>query len=139
MENLLNGVVTNTFNTLRPRIWRVNNLSGDEIKTISPILMANGNPDENPQTAHLNDSIPIYFDRELNSDSWVAVQRKNNRQFEGHVGIISLSAQVPFEQIQFRKKILSGLGQLSDYPAGMNLVVIADDDGVLQTIHLLAN
>ena len=122
----LNDIVTNTFNALRPRIWRVNTLSGDEVRTISPMLMTIGNPDQNPQTARLNDSLPLYFDRETDSDEWLVVQRKNSRQFEGHVGIISLSAQAPFEQIRFRDGII-GLDLIT-------MVVAATDDQGMQAI-----
>ncbi|MBV1871619.1 MAG: hypothetical protein KUG83_03645 [Gammaproteobacteria bacterium] len=126
----LNDIVTNTFNTLRPRVWRVNTLSGEDVKTVSPILMTIGNPDQNPQTARLNDDLPIYFDKEAGSDEWFMVQRRNDRVFDGHVGIISLSSHLPLPELDF-----------SDGVIGLDLVtmVIAatDEEGMTAVASLL--
>ena len=125
----LNDVVTNTFNFLRPRVWRVNTLSGEDVKTVSPILMTIGNPDQNPQTARLNDDLPIYFDKEASSDEWLMVQRSNDRIFDGHVGIISLSSHLPLTELDFSDGVI-GLDLVT-------MVVAATDEAGMKAVASL--
>jgi len=122
----LNDIVTNAFNALRPRFWRVNTLSGDSLKTISPILIAIGNPNQNPQTARLNDDLPIYFDKADGSNEWSLIQRRNNTRYEGHIGIISLSSRVALPEVDFKDGLLG-----ADL---VTMVIAASDDQGMEAI-----
>ncbi|HBA32887.1 MAG TPA: hypothetical protein DCZ12_01975 [Gammaproteobacteria bacterium] len=122
----LNDIVTNAFHALRPRFWRVNTLSADSLKTISPILMTIGNPDQNPQTARLNEKLPLYFDHANGNEGWSVVQRRNGTRYEGHVGVISLSSPLPLPEVDFRDGLI-GADMIT-------LVIAATDDQGMEAI-----
>lgn len=122
----LNDIVTNAFNALRPRFWRVNTLSADSLKTISPILITIGNPDQNPQTARLNEQLPLYFDNADGSEGWSVVLRRNGTRYEGHVGVISLSSPLPLPNVDFRDGLIG-----TDM---VTLVMAATDDQGMEAI-----
>ena len=126
----LNDIVTNAFNALRPRFWRVNTLSADSLKTISPILIIVGNPDQNSQTARLNEQLPLYFDNSGQGEEWSVVQRRNGMRYEGHIGIISLSSPLPLANIDFHDGLIG---------ADMVTMVMAatDDQGMEAIARLL--
>ena len=115
--------MANGFNTLRIRFWCVNTAGGNTLKTVSPILVTVGNPDQNTQTARLNDQFPIYFDGNETGDGWSLIHRRNGQRFEGHIGIISLSSVV--DEPDFSDGMI-GLDMVTMLMAGADNQAIGD-------------
>lgn len=126
----LNDIVTNAFHKLRSGFWRVNTQSGDSLKLISPILVTVGNPEKNPQTARLNDGLPLYFEQLENDESWSIIHRRKNKVYDGHVGIISLSTRLPLPDVNFQDGALG---------ADMITLMVAstDDEGMKAVARIL--
>jgi len=92
----LGDVVSQGFRLLSNTFWSVNIRRPQEIGPASPVTFMAGNPAQNTLVAGLNPSLPVRFQN--TGGIWSIVSSQGS--FSGHVGMISLTAQGPLDQLQ---------------------------------------